>query len=86
MGGDIFYERQAEEMINAPDTDTLKGKRDRAVLAVMIGCGLRREEAALLAFDHIQQRDGRWIVDLVGKHGRVRTVPMSSWAKVAIDG
>jgi integrase len=53
----------------------------------MIGCGLRREEAAQLAFDHIQQRDGRWcIVDLVGKHGRVRTVPMPSWAKVAIDG
>src|SRR4030095_2878126 len=48
---------------------------------------LRREEAALLEFDHIQQRDGRWcIVDLVGKHGRVRTVPMPGSAKVDIDG
>jgi integrase len=36
--------------------------------------------------NHIQQRDGRWcIVDLVGKHGRVRTVPMPTWVKVAID-
>jgi hypothetical protein len=35
---------------------------------------------------HIQQRDGRWcIVDLCGKHGRVRTVPMPVWVKVAID-
>jgi integrase len=35
---------------------------------------------------HIQQRDGRWcIVDLVGKHGRVRTVPMPTWVKVGID-
>ena len=35
---------------------------------------------------HIQQRDGRWcIVDLVGKHGRVRTMPMPTWVKVAID-
>src|SRR4029434_470655 len=35
---------------------------------------------------HVQQRDGRWcIVDLVGKHGRVRTVPMPAWVKVAID-
>jgi hypothetical protein len=35
---------------------------------------------------HIQQRGGRWcIVDLVGKHGRVRTVPMPTWVKVAID-
>src|SRR5262249_14777967 len=52
----------------------------------LIGCGLRREEAARLDFEHVQQRDGRWcIVDLVGKHGRVRTVPMPHWAKAAID-
>ena len=35
---------------------------------------------------HIQQRDGRWcIVDLIGKHGRIRTTPMPIWVKVAID-
>ena len=35
----------------------------------------------------IAQRKCRWaIVDLVGKHGRVRTVPMPSWAKSALDG
>lgn len=35
---------------------------------------------------HIQQRDERWcIVDLVGKHGRIRTAPMPTWVKVAID-
>jgi len=48
--------------------------------------GLRRSEVAELSFDHIQQRVGRWvIVDLVGKGNRVRTVPIPSWAKVAID-
>jgi integrase len=73
-------------MINAPETDTLKGLRDRAILAVLIGCGLRRAEAANLAFEHIQQRDGRWVlVDLIGKRNRVRSVPMPNWAKVAID-
>jgi integrase len=41
---------------------------------------------AALTSGHVQQRDGRWcIVDLVGKHGRVRTVPMPTWSKVAID-
>ena len=41
---------------------------------------------AALTFKHIQQRDGRWcIVGLVGNHGRVRTVPMLTWVKVAID-
>jgi integrase len=47
---------------------------------------LRRSEVAALTFKHLQQRDGRWcIVDLVGKHGRVRTAPMPTWVKVAID-
>lgn len=77
---------QAEKFINAPDTDTLKGKRDRALLAVLIGCGLRREETATLGLEHIQQRDARWvIVDMKGKGGRIRTAPMPSWTKDAID-
>ena len=77
---------QAEQLINAPQGSTVKGKRDRALLSIMIGCGLRREETASLKIDHIQQRDGRWvIVDLIGKGGRVRTVPMPSFAKAAVD-
>jgi hypothetical protein len=39
-----------------------------------------------MTLGHVRQRDGRWcIVDLVGKHGRVRTIPMPAWVKVAID-
>jgi site-specific recombinase XerD len=77
---------QAQKLLNAPDTTTPKGLRDRAILAVLLGCGLRRSEVAALTMKHIQQRDGRWcIVDLVGKHGRVRTVPMPTWVKVAIN-
>jgi site-specific recombinase XerD len=78
---------QAESFINAPDTSQLKGRRDRALLAVLIGCGLRRSEVSDLTFEHIQQRDGRWaIVDLHGKGNRIRTAPMPSWTKAAIDG
>jgi len=78
--------RQAQALLSAPDTATVKGLRDRAILAVLLGCGLRRSEVAALTVAHVQQRDGRWcIVDLVGKHSRVRTVPMPTWVKVAID-
>ena len=84
--GNWLTKDQAQELLNAPDVDTLKGLRDRAILAVLLGCGLRRSEAAALTFDHVQQRQGRWVVvDLVGKAGRVRTVPMPNWAKAAID-
>jgi integrase len=56
------------------------------MLAVLLSCGLRRSEVAALTFAHIQLRDGRWcVVDLVGKHGRVRTAPLPAWVKVAID-
>jgi integrase len=78
--------KQAQALLNAPDITTTKGLRDRAIIAVLLGCGLRRSEVSALTLSHIQQRDGRWcIVDLFGKHGRVRTVPMPVWVKVAID-
>jgi integrase len=78
--------KQAQALLNAPDIATIKGLRDRAIIAVLLGCGLRRSEVAALTMGHIQQRDGRWcIIDLRGKHGRVRTVPMPVWVKVAID-
>ena len=84
--GQWLTREQAERLISAPNVATVKGKRDRALLAVLVGCGLRRKEATALAVEHIQLRDARWvIVDLIGKGGRVRTVPMPSWAKNAID-
>ena len=55
----------------------VKGKRDRAILAVLLGCGLRRREVIDLTFDHIRRREDHWaIVDLVGKGGHIRTIPM----------
>jgi integrase len=84
--GNWLSQRQAQALLSAPDISTLRGLRDRAILAVLLGCGLRRSEVAALTFAHLQQRDGRWcIVDLVGKHARVRTAPMPTWVKVAID-
>ncbi len=42
--GNWLNKLQAQQMLNAPNVSTLKGLRDKAILAVMLGAGLRREE------------------------------------------
>lgn len=84
--GNWLTREEAQIWLNEPDSKTLKGVRDRAILSLLIGCGLRRSECAVLKVSHIQQREGRWaIVDIVGKRDKMRTVPMPSWAKIAVD-
>jgi site-specific recombinase XerD len=77
---------QARALLDAPNLELIRGKRDRAILALLLGCGLRRSELAHLAIENLQQREERWvIVDLVGKGGHIRTVPVPAWVKSAID-
>ena len=84
--GNWLTTEQAQLLLDAPDTTTLKGLRDVALLAVALGCGLRRSEIVSLTFEQIQMRDGRQaIINLTGKHQRVRSIPMPLWAKAAIE-
>lgn len=84
--GNWLTREQAQALLDAPNVKTIKGLRDRAILAVLLGAGLRREECVSLTVGHLQQRDGRWaIVDLVGKRNKMRSVPVDSWIKHAID-
>jgi site-specific recombinase XerD len=84
--GNWLTAEEARRFWQSPPSDTLKGKRDRAILAVLLGCGLRRRELADLEFAHLQQREEHWaIVDLIGKGGHIRTVPLPEWVKTTID-
>jgi integrase len=63
------------------DRTELIGKRNFAILSTLCHCGLRREETAALNMRLIQRREGRWVIaDLIGKRGRVRTVPIPAAA------
>lgn len=77
---------EAEAILNAPDVDTVQGVRDRAILAVMIGAGLRRAEIVSLTAEHFEKKGGRWVINgLQGKHKRIRNIPVADWVKAAID-
>ena len=53
---------------------------------MLFGCGFRRSELVGLEFDDIQMRQGHWaVVDLIGKGGHIRTVPIPAWVKAALD-
>jgi integrase len=57
------------------------------MLAMLLGCGLRRAELLALRLESIQLREDHWVIaDLFGKAHHVRTVPISTWVKNAIDG
>jgi integrase len=84
--GNWLTREQARELLAVPDRSTVKGKRDYCILALLVGCALRRAELAALTVEEIQQREGRWvIVDMIGKGGRKRTVAVPHWVKLAID-
>ncbi len=84
--GNWLTRDQAKELLAVPDRSTLKGKRDYCILAMLVGCALRRRELANLDIEEIQLREGRWVIaDLSGKGGRVRTVAIPLWVKQAVN-
>ena len=84
--GNWLTREQAKELLAVPDRSTLKGKRDYVIIALLVGCALRRQELASLNIEAIQLREGRWvIIDLRGKGGRIRTVAVPIWVKQGID-
>ncbi|MBJ2221685.1 MULTISPECIES: tyrosine-type recombinase/integrase [unclassified Pseudomonas] len=69
-------DHQAKALLDAPDPNTLKGQRDRAILAVLLYHGLRREEAAQLMISDIKDRRGIKHLQIHGKGGKLRYLPL----------
>lgn len=73
-------------LFDCTDPKSLRGSQERVVLSLLAGAALRRSEASGLTFEHIQERDGVWLIaNLVGKRNKTRSVPLSPWVKRNID-
>ena len=84
--GNWLSTEQSSEVLKHSGGDTMRAKRDYAMLAMLFGCGFRRSELVGLELDDIQMRQGHWaVVDLIGKGGHIRTVPIPNWVKAALD-
>lgn len=69
-------DHQARALLAAPDTSTLQGLRDRAILATLLYHGLRRAELCALHLVDLQDRRGVRHLRVLGKGSKVRYVPL----------
>jgi len=84
--GNWLSAEQSSEVLKHACGDSMRAKRDYAMLALLFGCGFRRSELVGMELDEIQMRQGHWaVVDLIGKGGHIRTVPIPLWVKAALD-
>jgi integrase len=84
--GNWLTAEEGKRLLRTESRDNLRSCRNRALLALLIGCGLRRAEVTTLRFEDFQLRDGLWVIaDLRGKGGHIRTIPVPEWVKTAVD-
>src|SRR4051812_28269377 len=84
--GNWLTPEQGRRLLESATPLTARELRDHAMVAMLIGCGLRRAELLALSLESIQQREEHWVIaDLVGKGGHVRTVPIPIWVKSKVD-
>jgi site-specific recombinase XerC len=84
--GNWLSVEQSSDVLKHAQGDSMRAKRDYAMLAMLFGWGFRRSELVGLEMDEVQMRQGHWaVVDLIGKGGHIRTVPIPQWVKAALD-
>ena len=66
---------EARDLLERPDAETLKGKRDRAILSTLLYHGIRREELCSLRVKDLETRQGVPHLRVFGKGSKIRFLP-----------
>jgi site-specific recombinase XerD len=78
---------QGKKLLAVHSGTQLKDLRNHAVIAMLLGCGLRRAELVAIKIEDFELREDHWVLaDLIGKGRHMRTIPVPSWVKSVVDG
>jgi site-specific recombinase XerD len=77
---------QGKKLLAVHSGKQLRDLRNHAVLAILLGCGLRRAELVAVKIEDFELREEHWVLaDLIGKGRHMRTIPVPNWVKSAVD-
>jgi integrase/recombinase XerD len=79
----VLSEDEVDRIIRCVDTSSWMGKRDRAILEVLYGCGLRVSEASGLKISSLFLEQG--FIRIIGKGNKERLVPIGEMALEALE-
>jgi site-specific recombinase XerD len=68
---------ETKMLVALPDVETTAGRRDRIVLALLVGAGLRRSEAVSLTWGQMVKQGGRVVLSITGKGRKQRAIPIN---------
>ncbi len=84
--GNWLTAEQGKKLLAVHSGKQLRDLRNHAVLAMLLGCGLRRAELVAVKIEDFELREEHWVLaDLIGKGRHMRTIPVPSWVKSAVD-
>ncbi len=84
--GNWLTAEQGKKLLATHSGKEVKDLRNHAVLAILLGCGLRRAEHVAVQIEDFEMQEDRWVLaDFIGKGRHMRTIPVPGWVQSAVD-